>query len=38
MSFINDAVSFMGDPGGWGNSLLGSVSKSLGLDNNAQVD
>lgn len=38
MSFINDAVSFMGDPGGWGNSLLGSVSKSLGLDNNSQVD
>lgn len=37
-SFMNDAVSFMADPWGLGNSFSTSLGKSLGLDNNAQID
>ena len=37
-SFLNDAVGFMADPWGLGNSFSTSLGKSLGLDNNAQID
>jgi len=37
-NFMNDAVSFMADPWGLGNSFSTSLGKSLGLDNNAQID
>ena len=36
--FINRAVEFMSDPFGWGNSFSTGLGKSLGLDNNAQID
>lgn len=38
MSWANDTVDFMADPFGLGNSLLGGISKSLGLDNNSVID
>ena len=37
-NFINDAVGFMTDPGGWGNSFSTALGKSLGLDNNESMD
>lgn len=37
-NLINDAVGFMADPFGWGNSFSTSLGKSLGLDNNAAID
>ena len=37
-NLINDAVGFMADPFGWGNSFSTSLGKSLGLDNNASID
>lgn len=37
-NFINDAVGFMTDPGGWGNSFSTALGRSLGLDNNESMD
>ena len=36
--WLNNAAEFMSDPFGLGNSFTGGLSKSLGLDNNENID
>lgn len=38
MAWANDATSFMADPFGLGNSFLGGLTKSLGLDNTEDIE